>query len=489
MLTPDRSAVELQLQRILQSPRFAASERLSAFLRFIVDAALRGDPGSAKEVVIAGEVYGRGMEYDPQVDSTVRADASRLRARLREFYSAAGVDDPVLIEIPKGTYLPVFTLRTAAPEKSEHPDVNANSGPQRQPARRRALWAAGVLILMAAGILAAAWAYTAKRSRDTANAAAEIEMRARQLIPTVGDHLLRASQPEPEYPLDKLLLAAGNFETSVKIDPTRTSAWTGMTQTYLLAALFDRRYVLRAQEAADQAVKLEPGFPDAQFLKAYIQFFEGWDFQGAAKGFLRTIQLQPKWEAAYRHYGDAATLTGQTDQADRVIEAGLRLFPRSTLLLLTQAMLRYHQHRYDDMLAVAEQLPQELDLASWVRGLAREQKGDFAEAERELKRCLATSPRNNRCAIAMVHLLARMGRVAEAETRAAGLSDGENELTIARVFQSAGLRNDTQTVEWIRRGIAQHDYSIPYLLVDPRFDHLRKDPEFVTEMRRISAQL
>jgi len=95
-----------QLQRVLASHGFSRNERLSRFLRFIVEQHLEGKDPEVKESVIALEVFGR-PDHDPQKDSIVRTEASRLRARLSEYYLGPGKDDAVIIELPKGAYVPV----------------------------------------------------------------------------------------------------------------------------------------------------------------------------------------------------------------------------------------------------------------------------------------------------------------------------------------------------------------------------------------------
>lgn len=110
----DKSEIRKQLQRILSSERFAQADRLSRFLSFVVERTLEGRQESVKEYVIATEALGRGAEYNPQIDSTVRADASRLRSRLTEYYAAEGRNDPVEIRIPKGSYVPEFSVRQTA---------------------------------------------------------------------------------------------------------------------------------------------------------------------------------------------------------------------------------------------------------------------------------------------------------------------------------------------------------------------------------------
>src|SRR5713101_4478930 len=113
------SAAELgrkQLDRILSSAGFVRNERLSGFLRFIVQGHLEGKTGEIKESVVGVEVFGRAPGYDTRSDSVVRTEAAKLRTRLSEYYAGGGASDPVVIELPKGGYTPVFHHREAAPE-------------------------------------------------------------------------------------------------------------------------------------------------------------------------------------------------------------------------------------------------------------------------------------------------------------------------------------------------------------------------------------
>ena len=110
--TPDE--VRSQMERILANRRFAASERSATFLRYVVDRTLAGDSAAIKEVVIAVEIYGRSADYDPKIDSVVRVEASRMRAKLKSYYDEEGSLDPILITIPKGGYVPIFEVREIA---------------------------------------------------------------------------------------------------------------------------------------------------------------------------------------------------------------------------------------------------------------------------------------------------------------------------------------------------------------------------------------
>ena len=103
-----KAVVEEQLERVLASPGFARNERMSRFLRFIAQEELNGRGSELKESLIGVEVFGRKPGFDSKQDSTVRSEAARLRARLAEYYDSEGKGDTLVIELPKGGYVPRF---------------------------------------------------------------------------------------------------------------------------------------------------------------------------------------------------------------------------------------------------------------------------------------------------------------------------------------------------------------------------------------------
>jgi Tol biopolymer transport system component len=105
-------AIRAQLRKIVTSGGFARAERLSHFLRLVVEETLSGRGDQIKEYFIGTEVYCRPKDYDPRTDATVRVEAAKLRKRLAEYYDGEGRDDAVVIRIPKGHYRPQFEHRT-----------------------------------------------------------------------------------------------------------------------------------------------------------------------------------------------------------------------------------------------------------------------------------------------------------------------------------------------------------------------------------------
>src|SRR3954453_508809 len=100
--------IRTQLQKILSSAGFARNDRLTGFLRFVVNQELSGRGDDLKESVIGVEYFGRPPDYDVRQDSVVRNEAGKLRSRLAEYYAAEGAADGLIIDLPKGAYKPAF---------------------------------------------------------------------------------------------------------------------------------------------------------------------------------------------------------------------------------------------------------------------------------------------------------------------------------------------------------------------------------------------
>jgi hypothetical protein len=114
-VSPDE--VRQQLDRILRSDAFSRSRRSQAFLSYITQLAIAGEESTINEHMIGIEVFGRGPNYNPGEDGVVRRQAHSLRQRLEAYYKSEGQDDPILIDVPVGHYVPVFGRRTIEGDK------------------------------------------------------------------------------------------------------------------------------------------------------------------------------------------------------------------------------------------------------------------------------------------------------------------------------------------------------------------------------------
>ena len=111
--------IDAQLRRILSSPEFKATSRQKKFLQFVVKKTVEGQADEIKGYTIATGVFGRNETFDQATDPIVSVEASRLRRALEHYYLVAGIGDPVLIDIPKGGFVPTFRYRAAL--ESDYP--------------------------------------------------------------------------------------------------------------------------------------------------------------------------------------------------------------------------------------------------------------------------------------------------------------------------------------------------------------------------------
>jgi hypothetical protein len=100
-----------QLARILETTAFRASHRLARFITFVVEDTLAGKSDRIKAYTIAIEALGRSSAFDPQSDPIVRVEAGRLRRALAHYYAGMGQNDPIVIDVPRGGYVPSFRRR------------------------------------------------------------------------------------------------------------------------------------------------------------------------------------------------------------------------------------------------------------------------------------------------------------------------------------------------------------------------------------------
>lgn len=104
--------IQKQLQRILASPEFQATDQQRKFLEFVVTETLAGRVSEIKGYTVATQVFGRNEDFDQAIDPIVSIQANALRRALERYYLIAGTQDPVRIDIPKGTYVPTFCEQT-----------------------------------------------------------------------------------------------------------------------------------------------------------------------------------------------------------------------------------------------------------------------------------------------------------------------------------------------------------------------------------------
>jgi hypothetical protein len=183
VLLTDKDHYFAQVEKIANSSVLHGSESLCKLLRYLANYSLDHPGGHLKEYQIATEVLGRSSDFDSQLDSTVRVQVGRLRQKLHDYYAAEGVDDPIVVDLPKGTYLLGFHPHASASLNKEKvserpkesavatapsPSVTTQSGVDQW---KLAVALLSILLLVAAGMIAALWG----RSRTNVSRAGDAE--------------------------------------------------------------------------------------------------------------------------------------------------------------------------------------------------------------------------------------------------------------------------------------------------------------------------
>lgn len=155
-MLPSPEEVRSQLARIVASPEFVVPERARNFLRYVVEETLAGRAKRLKGYTIALAVFERDQSFDGQGDPVVRIEAGRLRRALERYYFVSGQADPVLIEIPKGRYVPAFTCRAPLMPPSpavEEPPAAAVVAPRSDSSARWRTLTVGLAALAALAVI------------------------------------------------------------------------------------------------------------------------------------------------------------------------------------------------------------------------------------------------------------------------------------------------------------------------------------------------
>lgn len=149
----DRQAKLSEIERLTSSSVLHGSESLCNLLRFLTKYSLEHPGSTVKEYQIATEVFGRPADFDPRLDSTVRVQTGRLRSKLAEYYAGDGIEDQVVVEIPRGSYHLLFHYRETEPKPPNAepaPDPAAVPAATQPRRRGKVTTALGVLIVLGA---------------------------------------------------------------------------------------------------------------------------------------------------------------------------------------------------------------------------------------------------------------------------------------------------------------------------------------------------
>jgi tetratricopeptide (TPR) repeat protein len=120
--------VDNQLKRILISKQFKSAKQLQRFLKYVVEKTIIGEGKLLKQYTIGIEALLLADDFDPDTNPSVRIMGGRVRQRLTEYYDDTGINDELIISMPKGSYIPEFKKNTHT-KSNKNANLQTSRGP------------------------------------------------------------------------------------------------------------------------------------------------------------------------------------------------------------------------------------------------------------------------------------------------------------------------------------------------------------------------
>ena len=384
-------AVREELERVLRSATFTHSHRIRRFLQFVVEEYLAGRQHRLKEYLIGLEVFGRPDSFDPRVDSIVRVEARRLRAKLDEYYAGYGSESALHIQLRKGSYVPLFETAAVArrnaamanPRRTWRPSIHLNALASNQ---ENAGWAEDiqrrlVQYLVSEPALRVVTGGPSDYVLDGGIETADGQPRLRLQLKNVADQSWswsewvesapadlsfcepvarsiwraiagtesdarcsrRSEDPESVTAYLQGLYSSRNnkpqgftssitfFARAVETDPNYAAAWAALALALVASNLLDcgdsPDTRSRALDAARKAVELNDALPESRLAMGAVRSFFEWRWNEGEREFERAICLDPSSAVARLLYGLQFACRGQFERAQAELDEAERLNP------------------------------------------------------------------------------------------------------------------------------------------------------------------
>jgi tetratricopeptide (TPR) repeat protein len=426
-LSPE--AVQQQVDRILGSEKFSRSKRLRSLLRFTVNQTLQGNADTLKEYVIGTEVLKKPGSYDPRRDSLVRVLASRLRVKLREYYHNGGSDDPLVIEFPKGKYVPRFQRRELLQTEIE------------KKLRARNAYSLGKFIA----------------SKYTEEALAEST-----------EHFREAIDADPTWALPHIELA------------------TVLSLQAVLQYRRPREVWAQVRIEAEMALQLDEMSSEAHLCLGLMYAYFDWRWPDAEHHFEKAVERDSYSGAGHLWRALACLIPANQMEAaeDELIKAG-QLAP-APFLDEGYALAKYLEGQYQQVLDLPEStaLP---EWTGWLRGNALAALGRIDEAIEQLAKLEQTT----RVLSSLGYIYGSDGQTEKAQQILTQLRQRREEGKWVPNYQmavvEAGLGNRSEALAFLQEGMREKETALAYTAVDPCLNSLRTTPKFVEMEARIFA--
>ena len=293
-----------------------------------------------------------------------------------------------------------------------------------------------------------------------------------------------------------LTKAIDYFQLAIEKDPNYALAYAGLADCYsiigsaIVGTVPASGVAPQARAAALKSLELDDTLAEAHTSLATVRFNYDWDWNAAASGFRRAVELNPSYATAYQRNSLYLMSMGRTSESIAEMNRAHDLDPLSISMNFSLGWRLYMAREYDQAI---EQLRNTIDmdpafvLPHLVLGQAYEQKKAYDQAIAELRRATELSLGSPPVLAALARTLAVSGRITEARNLLEQLQLSKRQYVspfyVAIVY--AGLGENERALDWLEKAYADHSNAIVFLKVDPQLDTLRSYPRFHELQRKL----
>jgi tetratricopeptide (TPR) repeat protein len=295
-------------------------------------------------------------------------------------------------------------------------------------------------------------------------------------------------------PMD-LDIAEKYFDLAIEKEPSYAPAYAGRAMVWMIrnqsGLTPPDEAGPKAKAAALRAIELDGNSAGAYEALASVKMLIDWDWDGAAAGFRRALEINPNLPTAQAIYAHLLLITGHAEEALAHSKRSVDLDPFNPLTHVWYSFLLYAQGRNEEALAAAREalrLQPDNPVAMSCLAFAFDKKGMQKEALEATKAYAKVVYNDPKVDIALDKGYARGGY--------AGAMRGLAEALVARLPETYALPCDIagwyalagdkeKAVEWLEKGLDPHDPVLPYIGCYRCFDDLHSDPRFQALLRKM----
>ncbi|HEX4536788.1 MAG TPA: winged helix-turn-helix domain-containing protein [Candidatus Acidoferrum sp.] len=292
--------------------------------------------------------------------------------------------------------------------------------------------------------------------------------------------------------------AIGYFEDATRRDPQYALAYAGLADCYgiigatIYGSLPAAEAAPKAKAAAIRALEIDPSLAEAETSLATAKFNYDWDWAGAAQGFQRAIQMDPRYATAYQRYSLYSIAMGRFDESLEQIKRARELDPLSISINSSLGWRLYLARQYDRSIAQLRdtlELDPSYEWPHFILGQAYEQKREFNLARAELQKAVELSHNSPLMISALAHADALSGNQEEALRLLQQLMAQSKKQYVSPFYVGVvyiALGKTETAIDWMEKAFADHSNGLVFLKVEPELDPLRSNPRFIALQERLN---